>query len=593
MLTHDPIHKPVTEDTGPFVESLLEQMTLAEKIGQVIQPDRRQITVEDVITYNIGSVLSGGDSAPESNDVHGWASAVREYAQAALQTRLKIPLIYGADCVHGHNNCRGAVVFPHNIGLGATRDALLVERIGKITAREMLACNIHWNFAPCIAVPQDLRWGRTYEGFGSDPGLVGQLGAAYVRGLQSEPVAACAKHFVGDGGAEWGTRRRLSWVDFWEQSGGSWAIDQGDVNLDETSFRALHLAPYYAALDAGALTAMASFNSWRGLKLHAHRYLLTDVLKGEMGFQGMVVSDWMGIHQLSPDIYTCVVHGVNAGLDMIMGSPDVKELYATLMTAVERGDILQTRVNDAVRRILFVKRRLGLFEQPLTDDSLMGEVGSAEHRAVGREAVRKSLVLLKNENAALPLGRESGSIFVAGLAADDIGLQCGGWTITWQGSSGDTVKGETLLAALRQTLPDASIDYAVNGNFAGGRADVGVVVIAEQPYAEGVGDRDSLALAAADIELIQRVRPQVDRLVLVIYSGRPLLLDAVAAQCDAIVAAWLPGSDGLGMTDVLCGGYPFTGRLPHAWIASMDQLPAAALSRNGAAPSYPYGFGLT
>lgn len=592
MQTHE---KPSTSpaDAKVVVESLLEQMTLAEKIGQMIQPDSTQIEPEDVATYAVGSVLSGGNSAPAANDVQGWANRVREYMQASLQTRLKIPLIYAADCVHGHNNCHGAVVFPHNIGLGATRDALLVERIGAITAREMLACNLHWNFAPCLSVPQDLRWGRIYEGFGSDPALAGQLGAAYTRGLQAEGVAACAKHFVGDGGAEWGTRRRLSWVDFWEQGGGSWMIDQGDVNVDEATFRAVHLAPYYPSIDAGALTVMASFNSWRGLKVHASRYLLTDVLKGEMGFQGFIVSDWMAIHQLSPDMYTCVIQSVNAGLDMMMYPLDIPGFIAALTTAVENGDVPLARVDDAVRRILTVKQRLGLFEQPLTDDSRMSEVGSAAHRAVAREAVRKSLVLLKNENAALPLGHDSGRIGVAGQAADDIGLQCGGWTITWQGSSGDIVPGETLLDALRQTLPDADIDYAADGQLAGGHADVGVVVIAEAPYAEGVGDCESLALDPADIALIERVRAQVDRLVLVIYSGRPLLLEPVEPLCDAIVAAWLPGSEGLGMTDVLCGDYPFTGRLPHAWIASMDQLPVTALSRNGAVPSYPYGFGLT
>lgn len=582
----------ISDQQNPYTEAiatLLDSMSLAEKIGQMTQVEKNSITPADVRDYAIGSILSGGGGNPAPNNPQNWADMVRSYAEAALQSRLQIPLIYGVDAVHGHNNCHGATIFPHNIGLGATRDPLLVERIGAITAREMLANHVHWDFAPCLAVPQDLRWGRTYEGYGADPGLVAQLGAAFTRGLQSEGAAACIKHYVGDGGTEWNTRKRLSWLDFWEQAGGFWRIDQGDVNVDEATLRRLHLTPYLAGLEAGALTVMASFNSWRGHKLHGYRYLLTDVLKGELGFKGFIVSDWMGINQLSPDLYTTVMQGINAGLDMVMVPFDYKAFISTLTQAVEKGDVPMSRIDDAVRRILWVKMQLGLFDDPIPTTPDVSVMGSAEHRAVAREAVRKSAVLLKNENSALPLPADQ-SVLLAGVAADDLGLQCGGWTIEWLGIKGNQIPGTTLRQALSERL---SVSYSADGDFSEAAGQTAVIVIAEQPYAEGVGDREDLALPDEDVELIRRVREQVERLVLVIYSGRPLLLDRVEPLCDAIVAAWLPGTEGDGLADVLCGEYPFTGRLSHDWIASMDQLPRSALMTSDLAPLYPYGHGLT
>jgi len=574
------------------VDDLLRQMTLAEKIGQMTLVERVWITPQAVTDYAIGSVFSGGGSSPEPNTPESWRAMVIGFAEAALQTRLKIPLLYGADCVHGHNNLRGAVIFPHQIGLGAARDPALVERIGAATAREMLATGVNWNFAPCLAVPQDFRWGRTYEGFGADPGVVGQLGAAYIRGLQGEGAAACMKHFVGDGGAEYGTRRSASWALFWEQNGGLWNIDQGDVNLSEHEFRALHLAPYIDAVHAGALTAMASFSSWRGLKMHAHRYLLTDVLKGELGFPGFIVTDWMGISQLSPDAYTCVVQGLNAGIDMVMTPHDYIGFIETAVRAVERGDVPSARIDDAVRRILYVKMRLGLFEQPIPDAGRLASVGSAAHRALAREAVRKSAVLLKN-NGALPLRMDTEYVRLAGAAADDLGLQCGGWSITWQGARGAITEGTTLYAALRAALPKSTtIDYQPDGAFTGRRAPIGLVVIAEAPYAEGCGDADSLDLTDADRALIEKMRAACEKLILVIYSGRPLIITEVEPLCDAIAAAWLPGTEGAGLADVLTGTAPFSGRLPHDWIAGIDQLPTARRVRAGAVPLYPYGHGL-
>jgi beta-glucosidase len=576
------------------VEALLAEMTLAEKIGQMTQVEKNSLTAEDVSRYALGSVLSGGGGNPDPNTPENWAAMTRVFAEAALQSRLKIPLIYGADCVHGHNNCKGAVIFPHNIALGATRDADLVERIGAATAREILATHVHWNFAPCLAVPQDLRWGRTFEGYGQDVALVTELGAAYVRGLQREGAAACIKHFVGDGGAEWDTHQPAEWALFWEMNGGLWKIDQGDVRLAESAFRALHLAPYLAGIAEGALTVMASFSSWNGQKMHQHHYLLTEVLKGELGFQGFVVSDWMGINQLSPDYATCVIQGINAGLDMIMVPYDFKGFIATLTQAVEAGQVPLSRIDDAVRRILWVKHTLGLFETPIRSESTVEIIGSADHRALAREAVRKSLVLLKNEQNTLPLPRSVAELAIAGVAANDLGFQSGGWTVEWQGKIGSIIPGTTLVQGVRQALPEVDVAYSPTGDFAAGaRAEVGIVVVAELPYAEGCGDVDDLNLSAEDVALIQRVRAHCERLVLLVYSGRPLILSAVEPLCDAIVMAWQPGSEGAGVVDVLCGDYPFSGTLPVEWIASMDQLPLSHRRESGAAPLYPYGYGLT
>jgi beta-glucosidase len=575
------------------IEALVAQMTLAEKAGQMAQAEKNSITPAEVRDYALGSVLSGGGGNPTPNTPGDWRSMTNTFNEAALESRLKIPLIYGADCVHGHNNVQGATIFPHQIGLGASRDPLLVERVGAATGREMLATGVHWNFGPCLAVPQDYRWGRTYEGFGGEPGLVGQLGAAYIRGQQAEGAAACMKHFAGDGGAEYGKRPHLSWAQFWEQNGGLWSIDHGDVNVDEATFRALHLAPYFDALRAGALTVMASFNSWRGLKMHAHRYLLTDVLKNEMGFSGFIVSDWMGISQLSPDYYTCVVQSINAGLDMVMVPYDFKGFINALVRAVEQGDVPISRVDDAVQRILSVKLRLGLFDQPNPGAHLRDSVGSSDHRALAREAVRKSAVLLKNEDAALPLRQDVPCIRLAGVAADDIGLQCGGWTIEWQGRAGNITTGTTLRVALRQALPESvTLDYQPDAAFDDHKAPVGVVVVSETPYAEGCGDSNDLTLPAADLDLIRKTRAACEKLVLVIYSGRPLVITEAAPLCDAIVAAWLPGSEGDGLADVLLGKFAFEGKLPQDWIASMDQLPAAARVRSGNVPLYAYGYGL-
>ena len=587
------------------VERIVEEMTLAEKIGQMTQVAQAAITPAEVAEYGIGSVLSGGGGYPTPNTPRAWADMVRSFQEAALKSRLGIPLIYGVDAVHGHNNMIGAVIFPHNIGLGATRDAALVEEVGRITAREMLATNVHWNFGPCVAVPRDIRWGRIYEGFGEDVNLVGELGAAYVRGQQIADgsaadgefisTLACAKHYVGDGATGWGTTPRYDWLQWWNWGNDErWQLDQGDAAIDEETLRTIHLAPYRDAIAAGVDSVMVSYSSWNGDKLHAHYYLLTEVLKGELGFNGLVVSDWMAVDQLDPDYERAVAAAVNAGLDMAMVPINYQRFITTLTKVVQSGAVSMARIDDAVLRILSVKARLGLFRQPFGDESLLEEIGSPAHRAVAREAVRRSLVLLKNENQLLPLAKDMPTLLVAGPAADDIGLQCGGWTIEWQGAAGRITPGTTLLEAMKEVVsPGTVISYEPQAEFEEGvRAEVGLLVLSEQPYAEGEGDRATVELAEEDVALLTRMRQHCERLVVILFSGRPLIITDHLPEWDAFVAAWLPGTEGQGITDVLFGDYPFTGRLPHSWPRSMEQVPFSALEKCSAPPLFPYGAGL-
>jgi beta-glucosidase len=603
MVIKTPTDKEAKAITRTRVANLTKSMTLAEKIGQMTQVEKNSISLEEVTEYAIGSVLSGGGGNPIPNTAQDWANMVYAFKEAARRTRLGIPLIYGVDAVHGHNNVVGATIFPHNIGLGATRDADLVERIGQITATEVAATGVRWNFAPCVAVPRDFRWGRTYEGYSEDTRLVTELGAAYVRGLQntngdSHPltILACPKHFVGDGGTTWGSGCSYDWIiDQWPAADHNWPIDQGITELDEATLRAEHLPPYIAAIDVGARNIMASFNSWGGLKIHAHRYLLTDVLKGELGFSGFLISDWMAIDQINRDYYTCVVTSINAGLDMIMVPFNFRRFVSTLTQAVESGDVPLERVDDAVARILTVKFELGLFDEPAHNKYSISDVGADDHRQVARKAVRKSLVLLKNADHTLPIARDVKKIVVAGQAADDIGLQCGGWTIEWDGKPGDITPGTTLLTAIEEAVsPGTSVEYSADGIFSNTTemAEIGLVVLSEKPYAEGNGDRADLTLPAADVALIEQVRPRCRRMVVILFSGRPLIITDHLEKWDAFIAAWLPGTEGQGIADVLFGDYPFTGRLAYSWPRRMDQIPLKAMAESGDGPLFPFGFGL-
>ena len=566
------------------VDALLSQMTLDEKIGQMVQADIAAIKDKaDVQKYFLGSVLSGGNSDPADNRPETWLKAVTDLEAQALQTRLKIPLIYGIDAVHGNNNILGAVIFPHHVGLGAMGNPKLVEAAEHITALEVAGTGIRWAFAPCIAVSQDIRWGRSYESFGPDPELVSTLGAAAVRGLQGDTlnatsVLACAKHFAGDGGTLNGK-------------------DQGNTVCDEATFRKLYLPPYQAAIQAGAGSIMVSYSSWNGVKMHGNKTLLTDVLKTELGFQGFLVSDWAAIDQLSADYKQDIATSINAGLDMIMipYGPGENNNYVTfindLKALVAAGTVPPARIDDAVRRILRIKIQMGLFENPYTDPALTAAIGSPEHRQVARECVQQSLVVLKNAKHTLPLAKTLKQLAVVGAAADDIGIQCGGWTIDWQGKVGDaTPGGTTLLAALRQTVgADTQITFSTNADNLG-TPDAVIVVVGELPYAEFKGDRTEVRLSAEDQALVKKAHATGAPVVTVLYSGRPMILDGALQNSAAFIAAWLPGTEGRGLADVLFGDVKPVGKLTRAWPKNGNQYSALHLEGK---PLFPAGYGLT
>lgn len=576
---------------------LLARMTLEEKIGQMTQADQEHLTdPRDVATYFLGSVLSGGNSDPASgNQVQDWADMYDRLQRHALETRLKIPLIYGVDAVHGHANVIGAVAFPHNIGLGATRNARLVEEIGRITAREMLATGIQWTFAPSVAVVRDDRWGRSYESFGEDPALVRELGTAAVRGLQGRSlddplsVIACAKHYVGDGGTTFGTG-----IPDQQQPGRRAPLDQGDTRLSEEELRRLHMEGYLGALEAGVATIMPSYNSWNGVKASASHRLLTEILKEELGFEGFLVSDYNAIDQIPGDYRSDIKTSINAGMDMVMVPQRYREFFTLLKELAGSGEVPMSRIDDAVRRILRVKFAKGLMKpgaRVFADRTLLESFGSAAHRAIGRQAVRESLVLLKNTNRRLPLSKSLGHIHVAGRNADDIGNQCGGWTVAWQGQSGHATIGTTVLGGIQQTARRSRVTHSRDGSGAAG-ADVGIVVVGETPYAEMRGDREDLSLAPEDLAAIRAVKAAGVPVVVVVISGRPLIINEALEAADAVVAGWLPGTEGLGITDVLFGDHRPTGKLPVSWPRSNHQLPINA-GDPGYDPLFPYGFGLT
>ena len=585
------------------IRQIVAKMTLAEKAGQMTQPDLGSIKDPgDVKTLCLGSVLSGGGSDPKNgNTLADWSAVYQDCQRRALGTRLAIPVLYGIDAVHGHNNVLGAVIFPHNIGLGCSRNPDLVEEIARITAREVRATGIQWVFAPCVTVPQDIRWGRTYEGFSEDPAVVASLGAAAVRGLQGSDlsgraaVVGCAKHFIGDGGTTFGTASQDGW------------LDQGDTRIDEATLRAVHMAGYPAAIEAGVATIMPSYSSWNGVKCSGNRYLLTDVLKKELGFEGFLISDYNAIDQIvqpargaasgqvTPAEYKkCIEISINAGMDMVMVTDRYREFISSLQDLVNEGKIPMSRIDDAVTRILRVKSACGMLNGKANlapDSELQKQFGSAEHRAVARKAVSETLVLLKNSGHLLPLSTSMGRIHVAGRAADDLGVQCGGWTIDWQGKPGRvTPGGTTILAGITKSVsPRTKVTFSKDGSGSKG-ADVGVVVVSEDPYAEMKGDRPDLSLSKEDAEAVRSLKSAGLRVVVVVVSGRPLILGEVAEQADAIVAAWLPGTEGEGVADVLFGIAPFTGKLSFSWPLSMDQIPLAKIKSGDAL--FPLGFGL-
>lgn len=561
------------------VDDLVGRMTLDEKIGQTLQVARDYLKRDsDIAAYYLGSVLSGGGSAPATNNPRSWADMIDGYQRQALSTRLGIPLIYGIDAVHGNNNVKGATIFPHNIGMGAANDPELVAEAARITALEMLATGARWDFAPCVAVPADERWGRTYEGYGSDPKLAGELGAAAIRSLQDgglgsgRAVLATAKHFAGDGGTTGG-------------------VDRGDTVASEAEFRSRYIAPYVDAIAAGAQCVMVSFNSWNGVPDHGNKHLLTDILRGELGFTGFVVSDWGGVELVpgSPD--ERIAQCFNAGVDMMMIPDDYPRYFDTMKTLVADGRISAARLDEALRRILAAKFSLGLFERPFADRSLLSQVGSAEHRAVARRAVAESLVVLKNEGGLLPIGERVKNILVLGSRAQDIGAQCGGWTISWQGSRGDITPGTSIYQGIVAAAgPSRKVAFSPSSSVpAGFKPDLVIAVVGEDPYAEMKGDSSDLRLVGRDRALVIGAAKLGAPVLTVLLSGRPLIVSDDIDRSQAYIAAWLPGTEGAGVADVLFGAVAARGKLPRAWPASVEQLPLGPTS----AALFPAGYGLT
>lgn len=581
------VYMDASQDVEVRIEALLSQMTLEEKAAQMVQPEQNGLTPEDVKKYGIGSVLSGGGSAPASgNTMADWENRINELKQAAVESRLGIPLLYGVDAVHGNNNIYGTTVFPHNIGLGAAHDEQLMTQIGEVVAEEVRAAGVQWTFAPTLGNAQNERWGRTYECFNEDAGEVAALGAAYIRGLQGEKgtekyldedhVLACAKHYIGEGYTEDG-------------------VNQGNVDMTAEEFDALMdsglLDPYTAALDEGVLTVMISYNSVDGVKCHENKHLIQEVLKDELGFRGLVVSDYNAIQQTSGKNYKEQVRlSLDAGVDLFMEPYTWQDCMQAIIDLVESGEISMDRVDDAVSRILRVKFEAGMFEEEIggTHEKELGEqVGSEDHRALARQAVRESLVLLKNDTvngiSALEALNQAKNIQVSGQKAYDMGAQCGGWTISWQGQNGKITKGTTIIEGIAEVTADRELKltHDITG-VVNEEADALMVVVGEEPYAESDGDRTatSLVFSEKDQEVLKNVRESLgqrkDRIpvVAVIVAGRPLDLTEYLDLFDGIVMAWLPGTEGAGVADVLFGDYEFRGTLPVTWLKDMEKLPS-------------------
>ncbi|XP_050221637.1 uncharacterized protein LOC126671863 [Mercurialis annua] len=592
-------YKDPKQALGARIKDLMKRMSVEEKIGQMVQIERSVATPDVMAKYFIGSVLSGGGSVPAPRATpETWVNAVNTIQKGSLSTRLGIPMIYGIDAVHGHNNVYNATIFPHNVGLGVTRDPQLVRRIGEATALEVRATGIPYVFAPCIAICRDPRWGRCYESYSEDhrivqamteiiPGLQGpssKKGVPFVATGKTK-VAACAKHYVGDGGTTRG-------------------INENNTEINMNGLLNIHMPAYLNAISKGVATVMVSYSSWNGNKMHANHELVTGFLKNRLKFRGFVISDWQGIDRITTPPHAnysfSVEAGVGAGIDMVMVPYNFTEFIDDLTYQVKKNIIPMSRIDDAVRRIIRVKLTMGLFENPLADLSLASQLGSQEHRELAREAVRKSLVLLKNGKSAdkplLPLPKKVSKILVAGTHADNLGNQCGGWTITWQGLTGnDLTSGTTILDAVKSTVDRTTqVVYSENpdSNFVkSNKFSHAIVVVGEPPYAETFGDSLNLTIAEPGLSTITNVCAYV-KCVVVIISGRPVVIEPHLSNIDALVAAWLPGTEGQGVADLLFGDYGFTGKLARTWFKTVDQLPMNVGDPHYD-PLFAFGFGLT
>jgi beta-glucosidase len=576
------------------IDTLLKRMTVEEKVGQIIQPEWKSISPAEVAQYHIGSIENGGGAVPGGNkhsSVQDWVSLIEPYYDASVdpaKNRVIIPLIWASDGVHGHNNVYGATLFPHNIGLGAAHDPELIRRIGEVTAAEMRSTGMDWSFAPTIAVARDDRWGRTYESYSEDPKIIGPYAAAMVTGLEGagstfldkDHVISTAKHFLGDGSTDGGR-------------------DQGDSLTSEADLIRLHAVGYTQAIDAGTQSIMASYNSWHGVKMHANKVLMTDVLKGQMGFDGFVMGDWNAHGQIPGCTNADCPQAFNAGVDIFNVPQDWKALYANLVREVNDGTISQERIDDAVRRILRVKMRMNVFDEPAPAKrpNTYLPIGTPGHRAVARQAVRESLVLLKNDGV-LPI-KPNAVVLIAGDGADNIAMQAGGWTLSWQGADNgpNDFPGATSIYGGLKAAIDAAGGQAMfspDGTLPQ-KADVAIVVFGETPYAEFAGDQSDVALHhdnAESLELIKKLKAQGLPVVAVMLSGRALYANPQINAADAFVAAWLPGSEGQGVADVLTGKYDFRGKLSFSWPRRPDQTPLN-VGEAKYDPQFAYGYGLS
>lgn len=598
------------------VNNMLGEMTLTQKIGQMTQADRMTCTPEDVYHYALGSVLSSAGSTPEDNSPKGWLDMCEAYWEASMRPRItnsgasapRIPIMYGLDAIHGHASVYGSTIFPHNIGMGCTFETAQAKQLAKVTRREVLATGVDWVFGPNLAVARDKHWGRTYESFSESTDLVSKFTAPSIESLQNDfnmaSVIACAKHWIGDGGT---------------QSG----IDQGNTQVSLEELLQVHVPPYIEAINAGVLTIMVSFSSWNGIKCHANEFLLTDMLKKQLGFEGFIVSDMQGIDFVSDDFYIAVERSVNAGIDMFMVPENWPAFIEHLMTHVEMGTVPLSRINDAVRRILSVKVASGLMDRPSPKNRMWSNhdsFGSDEHRAIARETVRKSMVMLKNDNHVLPLAPDS-RVLVCGKNAHNLGHQCGGFTMTWQGESGnDGIKGTTIWQGIKGHNPNAQlVSESTIPMLNKGEYDYAIVVIGEKPYAEGMGDirpkikdiaelsseiqgslnlmapkGDTLELAdlyPEDLALLAQLQTLNIPIITIVVSGRPLITNKELDISDAFIAAWLPGSEGAGVADVLFGEHDFTGRLSFSW--PKHPRPALNFDEDGYESLFPVGFGMS
>jgi beta-glucosidase len=585
------------------IDALIAKMTLEQKVGQTIQPEIRNISLADIKKYHIGSILNGGGSFPNNNKsskAEDWVALADSFHKASMEPAengIAIPIMWGTDAVHGHNNVIGAVLYPHNIALGATRNPDLIKKIGAATAAEISVTGIGWSFAPTVAVVRDDRWGRTYESYSENPELVKAFAGKMVEGLQGDAntpnflsgkhVIATAKHYLGDGGTKGG-------------------IDRGDTVVSEEELVRIHAQGYVTAIEAGVQTIMASFNSWQGDRMHGHKYLLTDILKNRMGFDGLVVGDWNGHEFVAGCTKNNCAQAFNAGIDIFMVPDDWKLLYENTLAQVKRGVISQTRLDDAVRRILRVKMRAGLFEMGFPSSHLLAGkneiLGSAAHRAIARQAVRESLVLLKNNNKLLPI-KAGSKILVAGDGADNIGKQAGGWSISWQGTGnvnsdfpGATSIYKGIVDAAK--LNGSKVTLSADGSYKQ-KPDIAVVVFGENPYAEMQGDINKVDYASdKELKLLQKLKAQGIPVVSLFITGRPLWVNPELNASDAFAVIWQPGTEGAGVADVIIpdaknkARFDFTGKLSFSWPASPDQT-SLNIGQENYSPLFAYGYGLS